>query len=192
LHTFLEIDDIKSNEQFEIVREKENSIDLLFKSDKHIIVLENKIDSDINGVSKIPNTNGKYKSQLSKYYDYIEKKYKNYIKKFFVLSPEYSSISSKKLDSYYERGNEYTLKHYSDLYEKVLDKFEYKPLGIDPSDESKFFFNQFKQSIQYLTWSSAKQKEHIAYIRLKQRIRELDEKKKTITRQNDSDTLFGT
>ena len=183
LHTFLDIGDVTPDEQFEIVREKEKNIDLLFKSNNHVIVVENKIDSDINNVSKTQNDTGKYESQLSKYYKYIEKEYGDINKegyrkyrKFFVLAPEYSSISQDKLNKYYENGEEYKLKTYTEFHQKVLDHFQYRPMGMDPSLDAKFLFKQFKDSIEYLTWSNAKQRENTAYIRLKQRIRELDAK----------------
>ena len=54
MRDFLNIDDLLDDETFEIVREKEKNIDLLFKSERHIIVVENKIDSSINGRSSQP------------------------------------------------------------------------------------------------------------------------------------------
>ncbi len=173
LHDFLEINDVTSNEKFEIIREKEKNIDLLFKSEKHVVVIENKIDSQINGVSPTVNANGKRNSQLSKYYEYIEKEYSDIQShKYFILAPEYNGISRDSLNNY-ESGEHYILKNYNQLF-AVLDTFAYRPLNNNPSQESLFMFNQFKKSIEFLTWSKGKQREKTAYIRLKQRIEELN------------------
>lgn len=174
LHDFLGVDSVSKYERFDIVREREESIDLLFKSDKHIIVVENKIDSKINGKFEEPNEKGKYNSQLSRYYDYIEKTYSNIeTRKYFVLAPEYNDISQQQLNDVYEKGDKFTLKTYNQLFQK-FQNLEYSTLGLNPSSEQKFLFSQFKKSLEYLTWSKGKQRERIAYIRLKQRITELN------------------
>ena len=174
LHDFLGVDSVTKEERFDIVREREESIDLLFKSDKHIIVVENKIDSKINGKSEKPNEKGKYNSQLSRYYDYIEKTYSNIkTKEYFVLAPEYNDISQQQLKDVYEKGDRFSLKTYNQLF-REFKNLEYSPLGLNPSSEQKFLFSQFKKSLEYLTWSRGKQRERIAYIRLKQRITELN------------------
>ena len=174
LHNFLGIDDVKENEEFAIIREKEN-IDLLLESDNHIVVIENKIDSDININKK--NTSGKFDSQLSKYYNAITSKYLNKNCRFFVLAPEYNKITQEKLKSDYEEGDNYTLKNYTDLY-KIFSKLKYKPYNRKASKQGKFLFSEFVKSIEYLTWSKAKQYERTSYIRLKQRLKELKYQKK--------------
>lgn len=174
LHDYLGVDSVDRNEKFDIVREKEKNIDLLFKSDRHVIVVENKIDSKINGKSESSNENGKYNSQLSKYYDYVEREYaNNKITRYFVLAPEYNDISQQQLNDVYEKGDKYILKTYNQLFQ-TFNLLSYSPLGVTPSDEQKFLFSQFKKSLEYLTWSGGKQRERIAYIRLKQRIAELN------------------
>ena len=174
LHDYLGVDSVDRNEKFDIVREKEKNIDLLFKSDYHVIVVENKIDSKINGKSESSNENGKYNSQLSKYYDYVEREYSNIkTRRYFVLAPEYNDISQQQLNDVYEKGDKYILKTYNQLFQ-TFNYLSYSPLGVTPSDEQKFLFSQFKKSLEYLTWSRGKQRERIAYIRLKQRIAELN------------------
>ncbi len=174
LHDFLGVNSVDRNEKFDIVREKEKNIDLLFKSDNHVFVVENKIDSKINGKSESPNKNGKYNSQLSKYYDYVERKYFDIqTRKYFVLAPEYNDISQQQLNDVYENGDKYILKTYNQLFQTFND-LSYSPLGVTPSDEQKFLFSQFNKSLEYLTWSRGKQRERTAYIRLKQRIAELN------------------
>lgn len=108
LHDFLGIQTVTRKEEFAIVREKEKGIDLLFVSDSHVVVVENKIDSDINGVSQSLNSNEKKKSQLSKYYNHIITS-ANYSKipnkHFFVLAPEYNTITQEELNNDYECGS---------------------------------------------------------------------------------------
>lgn len=176
LNKFLGVSDIKKKEKFEIIREKEKNIDLLFKSKNHIVVVENKIDSYINGINKKTGVNSKKESQLSKYYSHIEKKYKSIEnRKYFILAPGYSEITQDILNQEYENGIKYTLKKYNDLF-NILKDVSYKPLGTEASGDGKFLFKQFKKSIEYLTWSKARQQERTGYIRLKQRIKELDDK----------------
>lgn len=174
LHDFLNINDVTEDEQFEIVREKEENIDLLFKSNNHIVIVENKIDSKINGVSNNPNANGKFESQLSKYYRYVESKYSHVpSRNYFVLAPEYNELTRETLNERYENGNQYVLKSYNDLFNSFIN-LQYRPNGHQASSEGTFLFSQFKKSIEYLTWSKGKQRERTAYIRLKQRLDELD------------------
>lgn len=176
LHNFLGIQTVTREEEFAIIREKEKSIDLLFVSDSHVVVVENKIDSDINGVSQFLNSNGKKNSQLSKYYNYITTSANYSIipnKHFFVLAPEYNTITQEELDNDYECGSKYKLKSYNELFDSIKD-VEYRPLGQDASELGKFLYEQFLKGIEYISWSKAKQHERTAYIRLKQRIKELD------------------
>lgn len=163
LHDFLNIGTIEINEVFEITRE-EKHIDLLFKSKNHVIVIENKIDS------------GLHDAQLNDYYTYVEKEYKDIKNKlYFILKPEYNSISEKLIKEY-ENGDKYIKngppKTYKQLFE-VIKNEEYAPTTSVVSEHSKFMFDEFKKSIEYLTWSKAQQLERTSYIRLKQRIEEL-------------------
>jgi len=151
------------DEKFEICRE-EFDIDLLIKSNKRSIVIENKIDSDING--KKENQNGKTISQLSKYYNYVETKYDKLDRHYFILAPEYSLISRSYIDSFVN-GDVYKIITYRDLL-TVISNWEYSPNGLTATEKQKFIFGEFKDNINYLTWSKAKQSEYIAYMRLKQ------------------------
>lgn len=178
LHDFLGIQTISQQEEFSIIREKEESIDLLFVSANHVVVIENKIDSGINGVSATKNSNGKYNSQLSKYYNHInnDPRFSRIPNKyFFILAPEYNTITQKDLDKTYECGDQYVLKSYNELFNSLKD-VSYKPLGQPASELGKFLYEQFLKGIEYISWSKAKQHERTAYIRLKQRIKELDSK----------------
>ncbi len=89
LKKMLNINDLDKNESFEIIRERDR-IDILIESNKRVIVIENKVDSNINGIksSEI--------SQLTKYYEIINKNYPNHKKHFYILMPEYSDITDEK------------------------------------------------------------------------------------------------
>lgn len=177
LHDFLGVQTISPDERFDIIREKEKSIDLLFVSENHVVVVENKIDSGINGVSSARNGNGKYESQLSKYFAHISTgdKFRSIPHKhFFVLAPEYNTITQEELINEYECGDRYVLKTYNSLFDS-LKRAIYRPLGRDASELGEFLFNQFLRGVEYISWSKAKQHERTAYIRLKQRIQELEE-----------------
>lgn len=178
LHTFLGIGTVTEQERFEIIREKEH-IDLLFVSQNNVVVIENKIDASITNVKQAVNRNGKHDSQLSNYYKFITtKEYRRIPNKyFFVLAPEYNSITREDLDNYYESGDHYTLKTYRDLFTMLSDPSTiYQPLGIpvEENTQAYFLFKEFVQGIAYISWSKAKQRENTAFIRLKQRMKELE------------------
>ena len=86
-----------------IAREEKN-IDLLIRDDKHIIVIENKIKSGINGIKQ--EENGDIISQLDKYYTYAEEKAKEKPGtevKAFVFLPNYNKAvfpNNKKANNY--------------------------------------------------------------------------------------------
>lgn len=156
---------INDDEHFDVVREEQN-IDLLFKSKNHIIVIENKIDSNINGV--ILDGSMQKQSQLSKYYKYITTKYIGKNTSFFILAPKYNHMDLNN----YENGAAYTIKSYSELFH-VFSEHKYSPIG-GSNEEGKFLFAEFLKTVQYLTWTKPQQREQIAYIRLKQRLKELE------------------
>lgn len=107
----LNIKDFKGN--YTIFREKDN-IDLLIENEDHIIIIENKIKSMINGVNS--KSSEKIKSQLSKYVNYAYDKYDNYDKDhlhFYIFAPNYNQIDLEN----YECGEEYDLINYSMIYE---------------------------------------------------------------------------
>ncbi len=103
-----------TDEEFEVIRESEYNIDILVKSTNHIIVIENKIKSSINGIDEKHNIGSKLvQTQLSKYYKYIQKTYPNKEKKYFIFAPNYNHL---KLDSY-ECGENYQLIEYKEIYD---------------------------------------------------------------------------
>ena len=155
-------------ENMEIIREEHN-IDILLKSETDVIVIENKIDSKINGKGK-----SKKESQLSNYYKYVSKQYKNLKKHFFILKPNYNHIQKNK----FKNGDDYKIISYDELYEILIGK-KYEPYDNDNDEERakrNFLYDQFKEGIEYVKSSKAEQKKKIAYIRLNQKIKKLQNK----------------
>ena len=124
---------ISLGKDYKIEREKEN-IDLLITDAKNCIVIENKIKSLINGIKNDGKNaeDGKIKSQLSKYYEYVTKKdeeYKNKNCYFFIFVPDYND---KLIDNEnYSEGEKYTKIKYSDIY------------GFFNKEENKKQFSQY-------------------------------------------------
>jgi len=159
---------IDSNKEFKISRE-DNHIDILLKSDKDLIVIENKIDSHINGTKK---SNKKKKdSQLSSYYDYAESFGLN--THYYLLKPKYNSITKEELRKNYKYGDKYSIIDYEDLYKVITKPNSY----INNKDPRKvFLYEQFVEGIKYVKSTKSEQMREIAYIRLKQRLDELGNK----------------
>jgi hypothetical protein len=159
---------ISNDEKFEIFREKEH-IDLLFVSNKRVIVIENKIDSNING------KRGK-QSQLSKYKTYIDNNYSVPYKHFILLKPIYNPITDKIMKEY--GGSSYEIKEYHKLFEVLSNYKEYKPLGKKANSDGQFLFKEFVKSVEYVGMTKAEQRRRTAYIRLNQKLDELKKKGK--------------
>lgn len=148
---------INVNDNFKIIREKEN-IDLLLEGDNNIIVIENKIDSGING------------NQLVMYEKYIKNEYEKKDKYFYILEPHYSSITEDEKNK--NGGEHYKILYYEELY-KVFKNAKYRPAGKE-TEYGNFLFKEFIYTIEYIKMSKTLQQEKIAYTRLKQRISELE------------------
>ena len=146
---------INVKDDFFIIREKEN-IDLFIQGKNNIIVIENKIDSGING------------NQLRKYRKYISKNYSGKKAYFYILEPPYSSITEKEKNE--NGGKEYKIVYYDNLYNILLNS-KYMPNGRI-SEYGIFLYKEFFNTIEYIQMSKASQQEKIAYTRLNQRINE--------------------
>lgn len=149
----LNITDMSDN--FAIVRE-EYRIDLLIYDEKNVVVIENKIKSDING--KLFDDNGNLKTtQLEKYYKDVTKQpdfkgkdkeekieeWKNKFgtkenKKFFIFAPKYNKLASDKIIKLngYQDDDEafYTIITYDELLEffKKVEKEAWKSIPYYP------------------------------------------------------------
>ena len=100
-----------------IAREEKN-IDILIDDvqSSTVIVIENKIKSELNG----RHSTDSILNQLDKYYDYTEKEYASYKNKvYLLLVPNYSRITKDSLIS--DKQKNFDIIHYSDLYD-TLDK----------------------------------------------------------------------
>jgi len=108
----LAVDNFTTN--YKIYLEKAESdksrTDLLIENDDSVIIIENKIESNINGVKS--KSSGKIESQLSKYVKNTNEKYSNKKRYFYLFAPDYNIIN---LDIY-EDGDEYTIVNYSQIY----------------------------------------------------------------------------
>lgn len=104
--------------QFDTIRESENNIDLLIKDDRHVLVIENKIKSGLNGLE------GDNYSQLNKYQNHIEEKIcgpedELYEKesRYYIFTPDYNHIDASK----YELKKPYKIIKYSTIYKFFCD-----------------------------------------------------------------------
>lgn len=100
-------------EDFDIIREKEKNIDLLVTDKNYVIVIENKIKSEINGHIKTSQNNDLEYSQLSKYYNHAKKISNGRKIRCFLLTPNYNDIDLKC----YADGEQYTKIYYSQIYQ---------------------------------------------------------------------------
>lgn len=107
---------------FEIKRETENRIDLWIEGQQDILIIENKIKSDINGVKS------KDYSQLNKYQDYAEKKINDprednsafgKTSHYFIFVPDYNDLDIEK---YCHDKKPYKIIKYSKIYD-FFDKY---------------------------------------------------------------------
>ncbi|AIO19426.1 hypothetical protein KQ51_01550 [Candidatus Izimaplasma bacterium HR1] len=135
-----------------IARETENRIDLFIVVDNHIIVIENKVKSSINGINKVD----KKLSQLDKYFEYTQ----NYALKrgiplenlhFYILRPNYN----KEDISRFSKQECYKKITYSQIYDislnhksKIAHFEEFKELvKIHSSSFDNEIFDQQKEML---------------------------------------------
>lgn len=101
-----------------LVRESENNIDLWIETETHIIVIENKIRSGINGVKQ---DGDEETNQLKKYYKHAKEKCREGQKlALYLFAPNYSSIKPTDLKGMDPKGNtewEYALITYKEIYD---------------------------------------------------------------------------
>ena len=164
---------INLNKNFKIYREKYHT-DILIRDNKHIIVIENKIKSDINGSQledyyNMINGKKKHKNERENGYDYIDDE--NYVKefatyeknnqKFLLFAPEYNHIDEKEIAK-----NNFKLIQYSDKlshYQKIknLEKC------------SKSYFKEFLSAIEIHSYPVDNIQERQMFKRFKKRLESL-------------------
>lgn len=117
---------------FVIKREKRN-IDLLISDKKHVVAIENKIKSSINGVDERHDINSDLvQSQLNKYYEYItaDDEYRVKIPCCFVFLPNHNRIDLSKFSC----GEKYRIVYYREIHRFFVankDLFEGVPYFDD-------------------------------------------------------------
>jgi len=117
----IKIEEQEINSFRTITRESFANIDILIETNNHVIVIENKIKSKINGHKK----NGY--SQLEKYYNKVNERYRNSGKSlhFYVLRPNYNN---EKFENY-NKGKLYEEIKYSEILKVIKERT--KTLHID-------------------------------------------------------------
>lgn len=86
-------------------------IDLLIENDNYVIVIENKINSGLNGIDKHNRL-----SQLTTYIEFVEAELLNGRNgKYYIFEPNYNDIDIPRFDQ--KRGTEFVKIQYSELYE---------------------------------------------------------------------------
>ena len=134
-----EILDIETEGDYSINREEAN-IDILIRDKNYIIVIENKIKSGINGITKAKN--GMYPSQLSKYFDYVKStddcKKKGKKSLFFIFAPNYNKPELEALI----HGKDYKTILYSELYKFFLTH------GDNIKSDLKKYYDDFVKSLK--------------------------------------------
>ena len=154
--------------EFEVEREV-NNIDLkLTDIDGNIIVIENKIKSNINGLKQ------NHKSQLSKYYNIITDELidQNVKASFFIFYPEYHKTLKDNLSSYLY-GDKYALISYKDIYIYYNDWFKKNQNIFTKTSYEYFYFCEFLNSLKKHTKSIDNQQEEELKRKFNNRIWEL-------------------
>ena len=106
-------------------------IDLLAENDNFVVVIENKINSGLNGVDKYNRL-----SQLTTYIEYVESELLNGRKgAYYLFEPNYNKIDISRFDQ--NRGQEFVKIQYSQLYsffESHRSELEKTPYSVYVDD----------------------------------------------------------
>lgn len=189
----LEIENVKTSNTFKVIRE-ENNIDILIETENDIFVIENKVKSHINGEKYIDTEDAKdnedsdnedkkdksieYTNQLIKYYNYVESKYPDKNRHYFIFKPDYNDIGAELVAKVEKASkdvndiiNEYQYIDYSDIYEFYKNKPQ-KPQNTD--DEQALidyvYFNDFVKALKRHTSKIDNTNELIMRYKFKQAI----------------------
>lgn len=98
---------------FKIIRESNHNIDLWIADQNHVLVIENKIKSNLNGIKS-----DNY-SQLNKYQEYTEARVADpddevyqHATHYYIFTPDYNPLNTEK----YQLEKPYKIIKYSELY----------------------------------------------------------------------------
>lgn len=87
-----EIFEVENFEEKYFIKREYKNIDIVIEDENNIIVIENKIKSDINGKNK-----NNQESQLDKYEDIISREKGSKSVKYFILAPNYKNFKDEKI-----------------------------------------------------------------------------------------------
>lgn len=110
---------IEMQTDFTIEREKKN-IDLIIFDKNNVVVIENKIKSNINGIDDRHDIySDLVQSQLKKYYQFImtDDEYCKKTARCFIFSPNYNRIELSK----FSYGEKYTVVYYREIYNFFIE-----------------------------------------------------------------------
>lgn len=135
----------------EVDREEFN-IDILVKSNNSAVVVENKIKSALNGHPEEDVNGEEYRDQLKRYYEYVERKYKN--AKYFIFAPDYNPVNQENFGDAYVNGKKRKMKDEWEIvrYSTILEFCENYD-GFKGTKE-EWNFNEFKKALRVHTIKS--------------------------------------
>ena len=162
---------------YEIAREADH-IDILIKDKKHVIVIENKIKSGINGTKKDENDNPQKQSQLSTYWDKansIANEMQETLKqkpsvKCFIFVPNYNCAKIKNELQQLKDGEHFIIVPYS----FICDFFSKKLFN------SAKYINEFRKALSRHASAYPDSLREDTYLRFLERINELNQENHSI------------
>ncbi len=117
---------------------KNGRIDLLVVGNKNLIIIENKIKSNLNGKYQIDNNSY---SQLNTYYNFI-KEIQNMEKHLLIFVPDYKKGELEK-----DLKVRYVEKKEIIVYSKLYEFFNKNKRKFQNDDAESFYFNEFMNSL---------------------------------------------
>lgn len=193
--------EVNLDEDYTVARE-EGDIDILIKDAKNIIVIENKIKSDINGWKVKQDGEKEFiTNQLHKYIHFVygekwnknhykkltmtDKKYMEYLeyleddskktRTFFILKPEYNNISVFKINKEIENFEKINIENGGEKHIKKYIKISYQELYNHFKDKNLevLYFKEFKNAIERHSHNVDNIQERQMFERFAERIEEL-------------------
>lgn len=143
---------------FRVDRESKNNIDIRIEDSRHIVVIENKAKSGVNGIG------GKYDSQLKKYQVKTDEEAEKSGKEshYFVFAPDVTSLNLHR----YDPEGVWAPVSYSDICDFFKDARRYSSLT-----EVKYF-DEFVRGLERLVLSDAERNFRIMQSRFLRRVNE--------------------
>lgn len=151
-------DNMAADTSFRIDRESKNNIDIRIEDSRHIVVIENKAKSGVNGIG------GKYDSQLKKYQVKTDEEAEKSGKEshYFVFAPDVTSLNLHR----YDPEGVWAPVSYSDICDFFKDARRYSSLT-----EVKYF-DEFVRGLERLVLSDAERNFRIMQSRFLRRVNE--------------------